>query len=148
MLAGLLAASPKAFRRPGIAERCEIIAGDFFESVPASGDAYILSRVIHDWEDAAALKILGIEIVSAFVLDKSLPEASFTVASAAFIWIGVWGELFFAKKAKEAGDRIVAEANARAAEANKVAEEERLARVRLEAQLQPRTLSQEAGARR
>jgi hypothetical protein len=49
----------EALRRPGIAERCEIIAGDFFESVPANGDAYILSRVIHDWDDTAALKILG-----------------------------------------------------------------------------------------
>ena len=41
------------------ASSAKTIGGDFFESVPADGDAYILSRVIHDWDDAAALKILG-----------------------------------------------------------------------------------------
>jgi O-methyltransferase domain len=75
LLAGLLAVNPKArgvlydlpnvvtgaeaLRAPNIAERCEIIEGDFFQFVPADGDAYILSRVIHDWDEAAALKILG-----------------------------------------------------------------------------------------
>jgi hypothetical protein len=52
-------AGAEALRVPEIAERSEVIGGDFFESVPADGDAYILSRVIHDWDDAAALKILG-----------------------------------------------------------------------------------------
>ena len=31
----------------GIADRCELLAGDFFEAVPAGGDAYVLKRVIH-----------------------------------------------------------------------------------------------------
>jgi hypothetical protein len=43
----------------GLAERCEFIAGDFFAAVPPGGDAYILSRVIHDWDDQAALSILA-----------------------------------------------------------------------------------------
>lgn len=38
--------------------RCELVAGDFFESVPAGGDAYIMKKVIHDWDDARAAKIL------------------------------------------------------------------------------------------
>lgn len=38
--------------------RCEFVAGDFFESVPAGGDAYLLSRVIHDWDDESATRIL------------------------------------------------------------------------------------------
>jgi SAM-dependent methyltransferase len=75
LLAGILASNPRtrgvlfdlpnvvagaeALRAPDIAERCEIVEGDFFEAVPANGDAYILSRVIHDWDDDAALKILG-----------------------------------------------------------------------------------------
>ncbi len=42
----------------GVAERCEVIAGDAFISVPEGGDAYILSRVIHDWDDARATAIL------------------------------------------------------------------------------------------
>ena len=41
-----------------LAERCEIIGGDFFDSVPAGSDAYILSLVIHDWDDERATAIL------------------------------------------------------------------------------------------
>jgi O-methyltransferase len=43
--------------RQGVGERCECVAGDFFSSVPRGGDAYLLSRVIHDWDDADAHKI-------------------------------------------------------------------------------------------
>src|SRR5262245_41152594 len=35
----------------GLAERCEIVGGDFFESVPSGADAYILKYIIHDWDD-------------------------------------------------------------------------------------------------
>jgi hypothetical protein len=42
----------------GVADRCEVIAGDFFESVPRGGDAYVLTQIIHDWDDGAALRIL------------------------------------------------------------------------------------------
>jgi hypothetical protein len=42
----------------GVADRCEIIPGNFFESVPVAGDAYILSSVIHDWDDDHAITIL------------------------------------------------------------------------------------------
>ena len=42
----------------GVAERCETIGGDFFASVPAGWDAYILSTVIHDWHNADSLRIL------------------------------------------------------------------------------------------
>ena len=53
-----MVAGAEALRAPEIAARCEIVGGDFFKSVPADGDGYILSRVIHDWDDDAALKIL------------------------------------------------------------------------------------------
>jgi SAM-dependent methyltransferase len=43
----------------GLAERCEFVAGDFFATVPLGGDAYVLSRVIHDWDDEAAVRILS-----------------------------------------------------------------------------------------
>jgi hypothetical protein len=39
--------------------RCELVAGDFFESVPAGSDTYIMKKVIHDWDDERALKILA-----------------------------------------------------------------------------------------
>jgi hypothetical protein len=42
----------------GLAERCELIAGDAFESVPSGGDAYILKWVLHDWDDDSCLRIL------------------------------------------------------------------------------------------
>jgi len=42
----------------GIAERCDLVAGDFFQSVPADGDAYILKWIIHDWDDARSTTIL------------------------------------------------------------------------------------------
>jgi ubiquinone/menaquinone biosynthesis C-methylase UbiE len=42
----------------GLADRCEFVAGDFFATVPPDGDAYVLSRVIHDWDDEAAVHIL------------------------------------------------------------------------------------------
>jgi hypothetical protein len=40
-------------------ERCQTISGDFFEQVPAGGDAYYMQHIIHDWADEPALKILG-----------------------------------------------------------------------------------------
>jgi hypothetical protein len=51
----------KAQRRieaAGLAKRCEIVSGDFFQTVPAGGDAYILKAIIHDWDDERATAIL------------------------------------------------------------------------------------------
>ena len=42
----------------GVADRCRIEAGDFFVAVPAGGDIYILSWILHDWDDARATDIL------------------------------------------------------------------------------------------
>ncbi|MGC1456863.1 MAG: methyltransferase [Steroidobacteraceae bacterium] len=42
----------------GVAERCELVAGDFFASVPAGADLYVLKTVIHDWPDDRARDIL------------------------------------------------------------------------------------------
>jgi O-methyltransferase/methyltransferase family protein len=47
-----------AVQRDAIGERCEIVGGDFFEEVPAGADAYLLSGIIHDWDDESAAKIL------------------------------------------------------------------------------------------
>jgi hypothetical protein len=43
----------------GIAERCTLESGDFFEAVPRGGDAYIMKRVLHDWDDERCAKILA-----------------------------------------------------------------------------------------
>lgn len=42
----------------GLANCCEFIAGDFFDSVPDGGDAYLLKAVIHDWDDERSAVIL------------------------------------------------------------------------------------------
>ena len=47
-----------AIEAAGVAPRCELVGGDFFESVPGGGDLYIVQRVIHDWEDDRAVVIL------------------------------------------------------------------------------------------
>jgi hypothetical protein len=48
----------KTIAEAGLSDRCEVVSGDFFRSVPVGGDAYILSRVIHDWTDEKAVAIL------------------------------------------------------------------------------------------
>jgi O-methyltransferase domain/Dimerisation domain len=42
----------------GLSARCEVVAGDFFEAVPSGGDAYLLSQILHDWEDERSITIL------------------------------------------------------------------------------------------
>jgi hypothetical protein len=39
--------------------RAECVVGDFFDAVPAGAGAYLLSRVIHDWHDDDARRILA-----------------------------------------------------------------------------------------
>lgn len=41
-----------------VADRCEVLAGDFFARVPEKADCYVLANVIHDWDDARATEIL------------------------------------------------------------------------------------------
>jgi hypothetical protein len=41
-----------------VADRCRVVAGDFFEHVPAGADCYILSAILHDWDDEPAAAIL------------------------------------------------------------------------------------------
>ncbi len=42
----------------GIADRCEVVGGDFFESVPTGADSIILKWIIHDWNDEQSVAIL------------------------------------------------------------------------------------------
>jgi hypothetical protein len=47
-----------AIAAAGLAQRCAVTGGSFFESVPAGGDAYLVKTVIHDWDDQQSLAIL------------------------------------------------------------------------------------------
>ncbi|MEV0381614.1 methyltransferase [Nonomuraea sp. NPDC050643] len=42
----------------GLADRCEVVAGSFFDSVPAGGDVYLLASVLHNWGHDDAVRIL------------------------------------------------------------------------------------------
>jgi hypothetical protein len=46
------------FRSDEIAHRYSVVGGDFFTSVPAHCDLYILRHIIHDWADDQAITIL------------------------------------------------------------------------------------------
>lgn len=46
-------------RSRGVADRCQIVGGDFFASVPEGADAYVMKHVIHDWDDERAAHILS-----------------------------------------------------------------------------------------
>jgi SAM-dependent methyltransferase len=76
LLSAILAANPKLkgilfdlpymvehardrLRDSDLQKRCELVTGDFFESVPVGGDAYLLNNVIHDWSDERSVEILG-----------------------------------------------------------------------------------------
>ena len=48
-----------AIARIGVGDRARLIEGDFWESVPSGGDAYIVKNLIHDYDDAEAGKILS-----------------------------------------------------------------------------------------
>jgi SAM-dependent methyltransferase len=54
---GLAEASP-LLEAAGVADRVEVVAGNFFEAIPAGHDLYILASVLHDWDDAQAGRIL------------------------------------------------------------------------------------------
>jgi O-methyltransferase domain len=63
-LRGILVDRPEAVERArarlaDLGDRCECLVGDFFDAVPSGADAYLLSRVIHDWHDADAERILA-----------------------------------------------------------------------------------------
>lgn len=42
----------------GVAERVEVVGGDFFQHVPSGADVYLLARVVFNWDDERALRIL------------------------------------------------------------------------------------------
>src|SRR5262249_30104048 len=48
----------EALAAGGLAGRCEAVGGDFFESVPAGGDLYVLKWTLHDWDDRHARVLL------------------------------------------------------------------------------------------
>lgn len=50
--------NPAYLRRELLPERWTTASGDFFQSVPTGGDAYLLKRILHDWSDDDCVRIL------------------------------------------------------------------------------------------
>ncbi|HWF75463.1 MAG TPA: methyltransferase [Solirubrobacteraceae bacterium] len=55
----VIAHAPAVLERFGVADRCQVVAGDFFTAVPPGADTYVLKTVLHDWDDDRARAILG-----------------------------------------------------------------------------------------
>ena len=54
----VVAEAPAVLEQAGVAERCRIEGGDFFQAVPEGGDTYVLRSIVHDWDDERAQVIL------------------------------------------------------------------------------------------
>jgi hypothetical protein len=54
----VVATAGALLERAGVADRCEVIGGSFFEAVPAGADAYLLKSIVHDWDDNVVIEIL------------------------------------------------------------------------------------------
>jgi hypothetical protein len=53
----VVAAGAETLKEAGLSHRISVVGGDFLASVP-SADVYVLSEVLHDWDDASATRIL------------------------------------------------------------------------------------------
>ena len=53
------AEAPPLLKAKTVLDRVAIESGDFFNTVPAGGDCYVLSHILHDWNDEQCVKILG-----------------------------------------------------------------------------------------
>jgi hypothetical protein len=96
VLVELPAAAARARERlaeAGVLDRVQIVAGDFFDGVPSEGDLYVLRRVLHNWNDANAGRVLARiraampEDARLLVLEELLPAAPEASSASA----GAWG---------------------------------------------------------
>jgi hypothetical protein len=54
----VVAEAAPVLRAAGVENRCKIVGGSFFESIPEGADVYTMRVVLHDWDDEEALAIL------------------------------------------------------------------------------------------
>lgn len=53
-----VAGADQTLAAAGVADRCDVVGGDFFTSVPDGADAYLLKSVLHDWDDDRSVQVL------------------------------------------------------------------------------------------
>lgn len=64
----------------GVADRCQFVAGSFFESLPTGGNTIVMKSIIHDWNDERCVHILqnchrALRLGAPLILiDKVVPE--------------------------------------------------------------------------
>ena len=51
-------AAKELLNKEGVSTRVELASGDFFKTIPAGADAYMMKHIIHDWDDEQSIKIL------------------------------------------------------------------------------------------
>lgn len=54
----VVAGASAVLEQAGVADRCRVVGGSFFEPLPAGADAIALKNVLHDWADEQAMAIL------------------------------------------------------------------------------------------
>jgi hypothetical protein len=54
-----ISTAPEVLVALGVADRCEVVAGDFRDAVPPGGDVYLLSAILHSWSDEDAVGLLS-----------------------------------------------------------------------------------------
>jgi hypothetical protein len=76
----------------GVLDRVQITVGSFFDHVPGGGDLYLLRRVLHNWNDENACRVLA-RIRAAMhadarllVLEELLPAAPEASSASAGVW--------------------------------------------------------------
>lgn len=52
-------AAREAIAAAGLADRCTVASGSFFQAIPTGGDLYVMKMILHDWPDERAELILG-----------------------------------------------------------------------------------------
>ena len=67
----VVSSAPPVLAAAGVAGRCVIESGSFFDVVPAGADTYLLKTVLHDWPDVQAKRILAV-VVEAMRTDSRL----------------------------------------------------------------------------
>jgi SAM-dependent methyltransferase len=91
-LPNVVTRAPELLEKAGVVDRCRIVAGSFFESVPEGGDAYVMKRIIHDWDDNRAGAILRACCRAMngkgrlLILDEVLPERAEPSDAASFMF--------------------------------------------------------------
>ncbi|MBI5289471.1 MAG: methyltransferase [Chloroflexi bacterium] len=56
----VVSGAPAELSRAGVDDRCAVVAGSFFETVPPGADAYIMKSILHDYTDDRAAEILRV----------------------------------------------------------------------------------------